>query len=149
MIPLLLQSGQTIDPRKAIFDQFNKQPGDPATWSGVILVIAAILILLLVLHFILYYERRTDETQSTRDPLKLFKEVLCELELSTAERDLLKRLARDLELASPTALLLSPTGFSNHVQKWLSMSKTKAKHEQQFQQLSRKLFGSSWATNVT
>ncbi len=53
-------------------------------------------------------------------PGKLFRVVIARLRLGVLQRDLLRRMARELQLVHPTVLLLSPEIFHEHSQQWLN-----------------------------
>jgi len=118
----LWQSGQRVDPRKAISEQFTKESWDPDTWIGVVVVAAAILILFVLLHFIMYYEKRSGDPQLARSPHKLFRDLLSFLQLGHSQKELLKRIAKDLQLQSPSTMLLSPGRFVEHSKRWLAQT---------------------------
>ena len=52
-------------------------------------------------------------------PGKLFRVVITRLRLGVLQRDLLRRMARELQLVHPTVLLLSPEIFHEQAQQWL------------------------------
>ena len=120
MMEILLQATSRPDPRVVLREHFSKQAWDPESWIGFIVVAACITIVVLILHFLLYYEKRSDKSRQVSSPQRLFREILKRLELNVAQRALLVRMARDLRRRSPTQMLLSPKFFDQAVARWLS-----------------------------
>lgn len=88
------------------------------SWSEfgfAVLVLVVLMALLVVVHRI--QQRRASDSLEN-DPAKLFRVMLRRLGLGVLQRDLLRRMARDLELEHPTTLLLSPTIFRRHALRW-------------------------------
>jgi hypothetical protein len=54
----------------------------------------------------------------------LFLEVLRGVPLTVPQRDLLRRIARDLPLAHPTVLLLSPAIYHETANTWMSATRS-------------------------
>lgn len=114
------QVSQRVNPRLVLQKHFQKDAWDGETWIGVILVVAAMMALVVVLHFLLYYEKRTESGRELNDPQRLFREVIQSLNFSASQHALLVRLARDLRPALPTQMLLSPRLFADAKERWLA-----------------------------
>ena len=84
-----------------------------------VLVLLAVGLLVLYLAAVLWQHHRR---RQINNPRRLFGEVLRQLPLSVAQRDLLRRIARELGLDHPAALVLSPQVFRSHANRWMSAS---------------------------
>ena len=84
-----------------------------------VLVLLAVGLLLLYLAAILWQHHRR---RHINNPRRLFGEVLRQLPLSVAQRDLLRRIARELGLDHPAVLVLSPQVFHSYSNRWMSAS---------------------------
>jgi hypothetical protein len=91
----------------------GSSPGDVCL---VLLGIAAFIGLL----FALYTLQRQRQRTQIDDSGKLFRTLLSELQLTVPQRDVLRRIARDLALTEPTVLLLAPQLYWSYAEKWLS-----------------------------
>ncbi len=109
MTKLLLQA-----PWKAVGKHFESG-GDMREVLTAVLTIAALLTLLIVVHYVL--GKRSDRTPPN-DPQKLFRATLARLDLGVVERDLLRLLTRELRVAQPITLVLSPEVFRAHAGRW-------------------------------
>ena len=141
MMHILLQATGRVDPREVLQRHFAKDAWDTQSWTGFIAVAAAIAIFVVILHFILYYQKRVEQTPQLRRPDKLFREVTRLLGLTSQHRAVLSRIAGDLKMRSPTSMLLSPASFSAASQQWLSLQDTSSgKHEDELHAIARLLF---------
>lgn len=66
-----------------------------------------------------------------RHPGKLFAEILKRIPVSPAQRELLRRIARDLRLEHPAILLLAPRVFRNQTNRWMSLTRSANPHTRQ------------------
>ena len=108
---------------------------------AVLLLILAILGL--VLQTISILKRRDQERPAVRDEGKLFQELLSGLHMSLIDQRLLKQLARDMALAHPAMILMSPQLFDDAAGRWQPASGKGAgdgKHAQ-LQAVRQRLFG--------
>jgi hypothetical protein len=105
---------QLTENQRAVRDHFAE--------GGSILAAALVAAGVLAIFFVAYVLTRRQE-HARRDavrnnPLELFQTLLGALELSAAQRRLLGTIAKDSGLANPAVLLLSPTLFRSHVDRW-------------------------------
>ncbi len=112
-VALLLQN-----PLRGVREQFQRG-GSLTDVLYAALAVAALLTLLVVIHRI---QERRSSPRMDNDPQKLFRTVAGRLRLGVIQRDLLRRMARDLELEHPTALVLSPDVFSRCAKHWLGQT---------------------------
>lgn len=144
MMQILLQATSRPDPRVVLQKHFSKQAWDSESWIGFIMVAAGITILVLILHFLLYYQKRSDKSRQVSNPRAMFRELLKRLELTVVQRALLGRMARDLKRRSPTQMLLSPKFFDQAVAQWLSKgSFGQDKRARELRVIGEKLFPTS------
>ena len=94
--------------------------GSTADVMQVLVLLAVGLLLLYLVTVVLQHYRR----RQINNPRKLFGEVLCQLPLSVAQRDLLRRIARELGLDHPAVLVLSPQVFRSYSNRWMSASRS-------------------------
>lgn len=90
--------------------------------EGFIIVILAIGALFVALYIVASVIRRMRRRQ-TNSPRMLFQEVLRQLPLTIPQRELLRRIARDLALEHPAIILLSPQIFREHANRWMAASR--------------------------
>jgi hypothetical protein len=87
-------------------------------------ILAAILVALgvLAIFFLAYLLTRRQEhawrDAVRNDPQELFRTLLGDLELSSAQRRLLGTVAKESGLAHPAVLMLSPATFREHADSW-------------------------------
>jgi hypothetical protein len=103
-----------LEQLKAIHQQFSE--GDSGL--SLLLLVAGIVALVLALHYgsLLWQRHRR---RGVYHPGRLFAEVLAQLRLGVSQRDLLRRMARELELKHPVMLVLSPHLFQQHANRWM------------------------------
>ena len=92
-------------PWEAVRD-YLQRGGSPSTALYVMLAVFGLAALAYIVHRLQESRKRKP---ATNDPKGLFHRVLHELGLNVVERDLLRRMAFDLRLPNPTAMLLSST----------------------------------------
>ncbi len=90
--------------------------------QGFILVLLAMAGLFVLLYALARMLRRLRRRQ-TDNPRKLFHEVIRHLPLTIPQRELLRRIARDLGLEHPTVILLSPQIFHTHANQWMAATR--------------------------
>ena len=108
MIPTPMQSAW-----RSVHEYFQRG-GSPMVILYVLAWGAALILLLLLVH---RFQQRHSR-QPIDQPKRLFRTVLARLELSVQQRDLLRRMARELKLEHPTALLLCPKTFRCQAALW-------------------------------
>ena len=141
MIPTPMQSAW-----RSVHEYFQRG-GSPMVILYVFAWGAALILLLFLVH---RFQQRHSR-QPIDQPKRLFRSVLTRLELSVQQRDLLRRMARDLELEHPTALLLCPKTFRRQAALWSDPIDDEPDDEQparlppvaEFESLGEALFGDS------
>lgn len=140
----LSQLSSRPDPRVLLQEHFSKKAWDAESWTGIIIVLAAIAVLFIILHFIMHYQKRIQSPRQFRKPGRLFDEMLSQMELSRAQRALVSRMVRDLRSPTPARILLSPKLFTQATAQWLaSRQKDRQTHEDRFREVASKLFSST------
>jgi hypothetical protein len=112
--PLLAQNPQIQEFQKALQRQFE------TSWSvhAGLIVAAFFTVVVLLVWYLSRRESRVAETTQHGDPQKLFRALLQRLPLATSQRQWLSAIARDLKLAHPTMMLLSPALFQQTFEQW-------------------------------
>jgi hypothetical protein len=111
MIPLLIQLTPN---QQAVRDYFQRG----GSYTAVAVVLLALVGVFVLTYVITHRQERASEEAVRDDPLELFRALLRQLELSSAQRNLLTTVAKGLDLNNPTVLLLSPKLFRAHVSRW-------------------------------
>lgn len=114
MIPLLLQIITPKDRLTGIRQELS-DGSSPGEVFLVLLGLAAFIGLL----YALYVLQRRRRRREIDDSGKLFRALLAELQLTVPQRDVLRRVARDLAVPEPTVLLLAPQLYWAYGEKWL------------------------------
>ncbi len=109
-----LAQTSTLERWEALQRGFNRS-GAVAEALLLLCVVAAMLSVVLFVYT--RYKRR--HALDFNDPRKLYRTILQKLDLSVPQRDLLRRMASDLELAHPTSLLLGRSVFESYAGRWL------------------------------
>ena len=126
-----------LDRIHGIRDRFSAG-GSTEGFIVVLLSMAALFVLLYVLSRTL----RRWRFRQTDNPRKLFHEVIRNLPLTIPQRELLRRMARDLGLDHPAVMLLSPQIFRTHANQWMAASRNaNAATRDRLLTLSGSLFG--------
>lgn len=87
---------------------------------AIVLLVVATIVVVVFGSLALIHRRRT---RRIRNPGRLFRELLRRLPLDGPQRDLLRRIARDLRLDQPAVLVLSPQVFRSHANRWMSLAR--------------------------
>jgi hypothetical protein len=103
-----------LDRFLAIRDRFAGGGSTLNFLLAVVGIIAAVAVLRLMHLFVLRLRLR-----ELNHPGKLFREVLVQLPLGVRQRDLLRRMARDMRLEHPVHLVLSPQLFQQLGNRWM------------------------------
>lgn len=115
------QSGATIDPKP---------------------VLIAVGVLAAVLGAVWF--RKTNKLRRQRNrPIRIFSDIVADFGLTSPDRRLLTRIARQQQLPSPLTLILSPATFDHHVQRHcatLGIS-SQSRFTQRLQRIRQALFG--------
>ena len=118
---MIAAQDQLTQTQSAVRDYFQRGGS-----IGVVIVVGLVLVALFVLTYVL--TRRQDRQLAPpvpNDPHQLFEDLLRQLPLTDAQRDLLRQVAHDQQLDQPSILLVSPDLFNQHVKQW---HKTHAAH---------------------
>ncbi|GJM26615.1 MAG: hypothetical protein DHS20C16_30300 [Phycisphaerae bacterium] len=106
-----------------------------------VLVITLILLALAALYGIMHWGMRR-RRGAFFNPRKLFDKTLRSLSLRVDQRDLVRKIARDLRLQHPTVLLLSPQLLNLYGNQWMSATDNVTDSQRtQLDDLSTHLFG--------
>lgn len=132
----------TQAPWKAVQDHLTRG-GSLLTLLYAAVAVAVLVGLLVLLH---RAQHRRATGPPVENPRKLFDTVIRDLGLGVVQRDLLRRMASDLEMEQPTILLLSPAIFMKYARKWSASGRgrggTSSVHGVSLEGLGRALFGS-------
>ncbi|MBI1825818.1 MAG: hypothetical protein HY287_07025 [Planctomycetes bacterium] len=102
--------------RRAVQDQF--QFG--GTFTSAVLAICGLAVLILITTWLSNRQRnRIDQGVESKDPLRLYENLVARLELLPPQRTLLLRMAKDLNLSQPTVALLSESIYDRRISEWL------------------------------
>lgn len=115
---ILLQLDGLTEPQRAIRDHFQE--------GGSIVLVLAVMSVVAGVVLIAYWltrrqQRRTERHARFNDPQRLFGDLLQGLSLTASQRHLLDTVVRELGLKHPSVILLSPTLFERHVDKWRAL----------------------------
>ncbi len=117
MMLLMFATEKNLPPfHQAMRDEFQKG----GSYGSVLLTCIGLVGLILAVYFL---QKWYDDSQGVKDvsssPAKLFGELLKKLCLSPESRELLSQIARDREIANPTAILISSHLFDSHASAWV------------------------------
>jgi len=118
MIALIAQAAPPLERIMGIRDRFATGGSAQGFFTVLLLIIIAFLTLLL-----LAMVARRLRHRRVYNPKSLFLEVLREVPLTIPQRDLVRRMARELRLEHPTVLLLSPQVYNEYANAWMSTSR--------------------------
>jgi len=139
MTTIVLGAAPPMDRMQGIRDRFAG--GGSASAFFEVLLLLAMGLFLLYLGTVLVQRYRQHRTN---DPRRLFHEVLRCLPVNVPQRDLLRRMARELRLDHPTVLVLSPRLLRTHANRWMSAERrANETTRQRLDELSRALFPDS------
>ncbi len=100
----------------------------------VALIVAIVIVAALVAKFAAHLRQRRSE-----NPRVLFLDLLEEVPLSVAQRELLRKIAAFDRLPNPAVILLSRPAFVRSAERWLSR-RTNIQLEEEIKELQRVLF---------
>ena len=86
----------------------------------VLLVLLGLIGGVLLVHYLTLRQNKSERRTHHPDPQMLFRDLQGKLALTPSQRQLLDRVARDLNLENPAVLLLSSALFDRHVNAWQS-----------------------------
>ncbi len=109
-----LAAGGLSPTQQAVRDSF--QEGGSITQA--LLVLLAMIFAVLLLYLLTLWSRWAGQRRPARNPRQLFADVLSRLGLPPQQRDLLAKVASELNLKDPTVILVSPTLFDRHLEQW-------------------------------
>jgi len=115
MTNVLSQIGELTPVQRAVREQFATG-GSVTTVLAVVTCIAAALLFAYILTRCLRAGRR--EESPVDKPRKLFADLLRRPEVADHQREILSRVAADLDLQHPAAILLSAAFFDHSVARW-------------------------------
>ncbi len=122
---------------------------DPTIWWGMAGLLAAALLLWFSLHYSLRLQQYL-RNRHHRNAAHLFREVMRDLGLPVADRVVLQRVARGLDLAHPTAILISPTTLRHAAERWSQIAtggpahgRTRRGDAARLDQICQRIFGES------
>ena len=120
---------------------------DPTIWWGLAGLVAGGLLLWLSLHYVLRLQHYL-RNRHHRNAARLFREVMRDLRLPVADRVVLQRVARGLDLAHPTAILISPTTLRHTAEQWSQIAtggpvhgRTRRGDAARLDQICQRIFG--------
>lgn len=113
MTPQLDSGRSTLE---SIGDQFRRSS------SATDIVIACVVIVgfIALVGFIYRLQQRLQVKPRLHDPQRLFTQVLANLELALAQRELLRSVASALRLEHPCVLLLGREIYQDSVERWIA-----------------------------
>ncbi len=109
-----LAAGGLSPTQQAVRDSFQ----EGGSIAQTLLVFLAMICGVLLLYLLTLWSRKDGQRGSARNPRQLFADVLSRLKLSPEQRDVLVKVASELNLNDPTAILVSPTLFDRHLEQW-------------------------------
>ena len=115
-----LQVTGLTEAQRAVRDHFQGG-GSIGSVLLVVVVVAGIVLVACCVAWI--QRRRTRKHAPIRDPKRLLGDLLEGLSLTASQRRLLERVAKDLRLENPAVLLLSPTLFDRHMDRWRALNR--------------------------
>ena len=136
--PQLLAIGQTKVLR-ALQEAARHEP--TVDWVSVLTALGMLVLLLSVGYA--FHLRRSRHGQAPRDPGKLFRTTLAQLDLTSDDRRLLRAIARHSGLAQPASMLVSPIMMAQWAHQWVHQQPSAARREAaltRLDSLSRRLF---------
>ena len=129
-------------PWQAVRDHLQRG-GPPSALLYAAVAVAALAGLLVLLHRL---QQRRATGPPVDNPTRLFETVIRDLGLNVVQRDLLRRMAADLEMEHPTVLLLSPAIFVERARRWTTsggrLGGTLSSRRVSLEEVGRALFGS-------
>lgn len=144
MSPTCLAKITPLDRLMAIRDRFATG-GSTGRFAAVLAAIAALFLVMVLIAWLIQRRRQ----KRVYNPKALFQDVLRQLPLTVPQRDLLRRLARDLRLEHPTVLLLSPQLFLESANAWMELARrANPATRAQLDDLARAIFAESTASPV-
>ena len=133
--PVLLQANPH-ERLEALRWQFNR-PGSGAEFALALLALGSLVALILLLYS--FQKRRA--LADIDHPGKLYRRLLQRLNLSVPQRDLLRRMSADLQLAHPAVLLLGQRIFGEHTSRWLETGRrVRSDDAARVEELAKRLF---------
>ena len=122
---------------------------DPTIWWGLAGLVAGGLLLWFALHYFLRLQHYL-RNRHHRAAARLFRDVMRDLSLPMADRVVLQRVARGLDLAHPTAILVSPTTLRHAADRWSQIAtggpahgRTRRQDAARLDQICQRIFGES------
>lgn len=141
ILPILIALGRS-DRLEAMRRGFtSKSESGSGVWTGM-LVVVIIGVITIIGLLILNRIQGGKEARHKSSAANLFREVLGELSFGLHDRALLRRVVKELRLAHPVAILLTPKLFSEAAYAYLSAKEGKAGADmQRLGTICQQLFG--------
>jgi hypothetical protein len=134
--------GQIVSPPDRLLgirDRF----ADGGAWANMVLALLG-LAAFVGLLFVMFEVQRRIRRKEIDHPRKLFRTLMTQLGLTVRQRDLLRRMARELRLEHPTILMLGPGIYRSYAEQWTSQhARQPATVHAELDQLARALFPQS------
>jgi hypothetical protein len=131
--------GQVVSPPDRLLgirDRF----ADGGGWADMVLTLLGLAVFVGLL-FVVFEVQRRIRRKEIDHPRKLFRTLMTQLGLTVRQRDLLRRMARELRIEHPTILLLGPGIYRSYAERWTSQSaRQPATIHTELDQLARVLF---------
>lgn len=108
------QLAQLTEIQRAVRD-WLQEGGSPIAVLAVLACIAAVLF---ATYYLTRRQRRRDQGAVFADPRQLLHTLLSKLPLTPSQRYSLTRVANELDLKQPAALILSPVLFDRYFDQW-------------------------------
>jgi hypothetical protein len=108
----LSDPAQLTDVQRAVQEHFQRG----GSMLTVLILLAVLTSMIIAVHLLTRRQERRRGAALTDDPMGLFRELLADLHLTTPQRKLLARAAKEARLAHPAVILLSSRVFSQHVE---------------------------------
>ena len=102
----------------ALQREFTDKEYSSFWWEGLAGLMLILAVLGLTLQIISMVKRRRQEQPIVNNEGKLFKELMAGLRIAAIDQHVLKRLAKELQLPHPAAVLMSPQLFDEAVSRW-------------------------------
>jgi hypothetical protein len=134
---------QAADRLQVMSRHLRSRGEDNTLWWGLLGLAAIGAALYGMLLFMQWYQHR-GETRRGVEPSRLFRDVLQSLDLPFADRVMLRRIVRGLNLAEPTTILISPSTLRWAAGRWAQQHAGRRRRQYETDRLadiSRRIFG--------
>jgi hypothetical protein len=112
--------------------------------TGGFLIIVGILALVFLLLVLIATVARRWRRRKVYNPKALFHEILHAVELTVPQRDLLRRIVRDLRMTHPAVLLISRQLYYENTNAWMAATRNVSERmRERLDDAARAVFGES------